>query len=289
MVLGAATAWATLGLFYKTLTGRYGLRTETIVFFRASVALCVLLVALGHFRRDWLRVQLRDLPLFAALGIVGIAAFYLVYGYAVYVAGMSVAVVLMYTAPVWVTLYAWRFLGESLDRYKALALAGALGGAALVAQAYSPQRIQLSALGISLGLGAGVCYACYSILNKVALRHYSPWTVLTYGLIFGVPLLALFQKPAEVQRALGTPGALPWLIVLGLGPSLGGGLLYVAGLAYLPAGVASIIVSLEPVIASILAYMVLGERLAAGQLTGAAAILTSVLLLGWRDLIQANT
>ncbi len=284
--LGAATAWGTLGIFYTVINRRYGLPPQTIVFFRAGIALAVLLVALALRRRQWLTIAPHDLPLFAALGAIGIAAFYLVYVYAIHVAGVSVAVVLMYTAPAWVTLYAWQRLGEGLDRYRLAALAGAFLGAALVAEVYAPGRLRLNGAGIALGLGSGLCYGCYSILNKHAVARYSPWTVLTFALLFGVPLLALAQPAAEVWRALTTPGLLAWLVALGIGPTLGGGLLYAAGLARLPASVASIIVALEPVVASLLAFAILGERLAAGQLIGAALIVGSIALLGSRDLAK---
>lgn len=283
LVLGAATAWGSLGLFYIDINRRYGLPPETIVFLRALVALTVLVVVLGALRRQLLCIRLRDLPLFMVLGGVGVAAFYLVYGYAVHVAGMSVAVVLMYTAPVWVTVYAWRFLGEGLDRHKLAALAGAFAGAALVAQVYDPGRLLLNGPGIALGLASGVCYGCYTILNKYAVRRYAPWTVLTFGLACGLPVLAAVQ-PAGVWQRLSAPGLCGWLIALGIGPTLGGGLLYMAGLAHLSASVASIVVAFEPVVASVLAFLVLGERLAAAQVAGAALIVASIVLLGGRDL-----
>jgi len=283
LALGAATAWGTLGIFYTIIDRQYGLPPQTIVFFRAGVALAVLLGALALFRREWLRIARRDLPLFVALGALGIAAFYLVYVYAVHVAGVSVAVVLMYTAPAWVTLYAWRRLGETLDRHQLAALAGAFVGAALVAEIYAPGELRLNAAGIALGLASGLCYACYSILNKHAVERYSPWTVLTFALLFGIPFLALAQPAAEVWRALTTPRLLLWLVALGIGPTLGGGLLYAAGLARLPASVASTIVAFEPVVASLLAFIVLGERLSPGQLAGAALIVASIALLGSRD------
>jgi DME family drug/metabolite transporter len=285
LVIGAATAWGTLGLFYKGITQHYGLLPETIVLFRAGVALAALLVVLIGFRRDLLRIQLRHVPLLIAQGAIGIAAFYLVYIYAVQIAGMAVAVVLMYTAPVWVTLYSWRFLGDTLDGRKLLALAGTLAGAAFVARVGSMSLVRAAAPGIALGLGSGLCYACYSILNKYALRHYSSWTVLTYGLAFGLPLLAVAQSPTDVSRAVTTPGAMVWLLALGLGPSLGGALLYAAGLAELPASVASIVASFEPVVASALAFLVLGEQMAPGQLVGAALILASIVTLASSDLV----
>lgn len=283
LVLGAAILWGTLGLFYTGLNRRYQISPQAIAFFRAYIALCILLLTLGCFRRDQLRIHLRDLPLLIAQGIIGIALFYLVYASAVLVAGMSVAVVLLYTAPVWVTLFAWRFLHEGLDRYKVIALIGAILGAALVAQMNQLEKLNWP--GVILGLASGICYACYSIFNKYALRTYSPWTVLTWALIFSLPVLAMVQNRQEIWQVLTAPGALLWLAVMGLGPTLGAGVLYAAGLARLPASIASIIVSLEPVVASVLAYCVLGERLAPSQVAGAVVTVVSIALLGGHDLI----
>lgn len=287
LVLGAATLWGTLGLFYTGLNRHYRVSPQAIAFFRACIALLILLAALACFRRDQLRIHPRQLPLLIAQGVIGIAAFYLLYASAVLTAGMSVAVVLLYTAPVWVTLFAWLFLNEGLDRYKIIALIGAIVGAALVAQVYHLQNLNWP--GIMLGLGSGLCYACYSIFNKYALRSYSPWTILTWALIFGLPVLAWAQNQQEIWQVLATPGALLWLVVMGLGPTLGAGVLYAAGLARLPASIASIVVALEPVVASLLAFSVLGERLAVAQVIGAAITILSIALLGGHDLIaKAN-
>ena len=70
-----------------------------------------------------------------------------------------------------------------------------------------------------------------------------------------------------------------WLAGLALGPTVGALLLYTAGLQRVPAGVASITATIEPVVAMALAVTVLGERLEPGQLAGAGLILVAVLLL----------
>jgi drug/metabolite transporter (DMT)-like permease len=62
-------------------------------------------------------------------------------------------------------------------------------------------------------------------------------------------------------------------------PTLGGNLLFVSGLRHLPAGVASIVATLEPVMAALLAFLVLGERLQPPQLLGGAMVVGAVMLL----------
>ena len=277
-VLGAAALWATIGLFYKALTGSWGLSPLSVAFFRAALSFIILLSVLALRRRAWLRVARRDLPFFALFGLVGIAAFYILYVYAVHLAGMAMAVVLMYTAPAWVTLISWHFFGEGLDRPKLIALALAFGGCILITRAHNLAQVRLNARGILFGLGAGVTYGLYTIFNKRALRSYNPWTTMVYALGFGMAFLLPLQSPAALVTALRQPTLL-WLALLALGPTLGAALLYAMGLERLPASVASIVATLEPAMAALLAVVVLGERLTVPQALGALSIVSGVIFL----------
>ena len=278
-VLVAATLWATLGIIFKALIGDYGLSRITIAFFRASLSAVVLFAALALRRPSSLRVKARDALFFAAFGLFGIAAFYIVYITAIDLAGMSVAAVLLYTAPAWVALISAVFLGEKLTPVKLVAVTLAMAGCALVARVYDVRGLQLNWLGIVAGLGAGLTYALYSVFNKVGLRRHDGWTVLAYGLLAGSVFLAPLQSPQWLVAALRQPGAVIWLLVLALGPTLGAGLSFNAGLRYVPVSSASIVATLEPVIASLLAFTFLHERLDPAQLVGGGLILAAVIFL----------
>jgi DME family drug/metabolite transporter len=278
-VLVAATLWATLGIIFKALIGDYGLSRITIAFFRASLSAVVLFAALALRRPGSLRIKARDGLFFAAFGLFGIAAFYIVYITAIDLAGMSVAAVLLYTAPAWVALISAVFLGEKLTPVKLVAVTLAMAGCALVARVYDVRGLQLNWLGIVAGLGAGLTYALYSVFNKIGLRRHDGWTVLAYGLLAGSVFLAPLQSPQWLVAALRQPGAVVWLLVLALGPTLGAGLSFNAGLRYVPVSSASIVATLEPVIASLLAFTFLHERLDPAQLVGGGLILAAVIFL----------
>ena len=278
-VLVAATLWATLGIIFSALIGDYGLSRITIAFFRASLSAAVLFAALALRRPSLLRIAVRDVLFFAAFGLFGIAAFYIVYITAIDLAGMSVAAVLLYTAPAWVALISAVFLGEGLTPVKLVAVTLAMAGCALVARVYDVRGLQLNWLGIVAGLGAGLTYALYSVFNKIGLRRHDGWTVLAYGLLAGSVFLAPLQSPQWLVTALRQPGAVVWLLVLALGPTLGAGLSFNAGLRYVPVSSASIVATLEPVIASLLAFTFLHERLDPAQLVGGGLILAAVIFL----------
>ena len=296
LVLLAATLWGTLGTLYKFGTQQYGLTPLAIVFWRAALAALILWVVLGVvlplLGRGWqaVRIHRRDLPLFAAFGLLGVTAFFLLYIYAVVLVGVAVAVVLLYTAPVFVAIMSWRFLGEPFTARKSVALLLTVAGCVLVARAYDPTLLQINALGILCGLGSAFTYALYSILGKFSLRRgYGIATMSLYVYTIGTAglLLVTFLGGESIspRRGVGAlavgedPGA--WLLLgaLALFATIGALYAYTAGLRHLEAGVASILATLEPVVATTLAYFVVGENIEWPQALGGLLILVAVLAL----------
>jgi len=179
----------------------------------------------------------------------------------------------LYTAPAFVTLIAWRVWREALDARKLGALALAFGGCALVARAYDSTQLSLNIVGVAFGLGAGFAYALFTIFSKVVVKQYSPWTALTYELLFG----ALFLAPLQTGDAFAPLAQHPqtWIFLLALvfGPTLGAIWFFTAGLRSVPASNASILATIEPVIASVLAFTVLGEHLDPLQMLGGVMVI----------------
>ncbi len=278
-VVVAASVWGTLGLFFRALHDGYGLSALTIAFGRASVAGVILVAALAATRRRWLRVPMRALIFFAAYGFFGVAAFYVAYTQAIIQTSVTTAVMLLYTAPAFVTLIAWRVWCEPLTARKLVALALAFGGCALVARAYDPAQLRLNGVGVLFGLGAGLMYALYTIFSKFALARYSLGTALAYALGFGVLFLAPLQTRDAFAPLTREPGAWVLLLGLALGPTLGSLLLYTAGLRFVPASDASLVATIEPVVASALAFLILGERLEPLQILGGAMVLGGAVVI----------
>jgi DME family drug/metabolite transporter len=278
LALVAAGLWATLGLFYHRLE-THGLPRLTIAFFRAAVAALILFPVVKWRRPSWLQLERRDWPLFTALGLFGVAAFFVVYIYAIALTGMGVAAVLMYTAPAWVTLISTMLFKEPLSGLKLGALLLACAGCALVGRVYDLDSVRLNWLGILAGLGAGLTYGLYTILSKMAQRHYTSWGTLAYALGIGGLFMLPLQPLNVVARALTVPSVLFWLLMLGLIPTVVGGVTFNAALRRVPASDASIIATLEPVIAALLGWAFLGEQLKPLQLLGAGLILAAVMIL----------
>lgn len=276
-ILAAASLWATLGPITRLLITVHHLPALAIPFLRAGLAALALLAVLGGWRRHLLRAPRELWPLLLALGVFGVAGFYIALVKAVELAGVALAVVLMYTAPAWTTLGGVLFLHESFSARKAAALALALGGSVLVARLYDLAFIRLSLPGVLAGLGAGVGYALFSIFTKLSVGKIDARTLALYG--FGIGALALLPFQTAGLAAALQPGAWPLLLGMVAGPTLGSWVLFSRGLRDVAVSSATIVASIEPVIANILAFVMFGELLAPLQLAGGALILAAVIVL----------
>ncbi|HEX8599502.1 MAG TPA: EamA family transporter [Chloroflexia bacterium] len=291
-VLLAAGLWGTLGTFYRIGTEQLHLTPLAIVFWRGGLAALALglvmglILPVGAGKRGLLRVRRADLPMFLAFGLLGVTAFYPLYIYSVLLVGVAVAVVLLYTAPIIVAVLAWRFLGESFDRRKLAALLLTFLGVLLMSRAYDPALLSVNALGVLCGLGSAFAYALYSILGKVSLnRGYGVATTSFYIYsigVLGLLALAFVTGPDQLLVTGDNPGAWGLLLVLALVQTLGAVAAYVTGLRYLDAGVASILATFEPVVATMLAFFVLREVIDWPQMLGGLLVLGAVFLLQWR-------
>ena len=276
LVLLAGTFWAGLGLFFRALD-RYDLPATTIALNRTVLAGLTLLI-IGLLRQPAaLRLRVRDLPYFALYGLM-VSGFFFVYIEAVNQGSVALAAVLLYTGPIWVVVYAtvrWR---EPLTNRRLAALGLAVLGSALVA--LGAGGVTGGGLAIALGLLSGLLYGGYSILSNEGLRRgYIPTTIVMYVMLFGGLFLLPLQDWSAVGRAVTTPGAWPALLGVAWVSSLLAPVCYAAGQQRIGASNASILATIEPVVAALLAWVLLNERLTLVQIVGGGCVLAAVLVL----------
>lgn len=284
MVLLAAVLWGTLGPTFKGLNA-VGAEPAHIGFWRALLACGLLGGWLALRRPALLRLERRDLPLFVAYGLISVAIFFVIYPAAVQRSTVAVAAVLLYTAPAWVALLAALLFGEALTWRKAGAIALAFVGTALVAGATDPAAMRANGWGVAAGLASGLTYAGFSLFGKAALRRYHPATTMFYALLFGALFLlpvVLRDWPPLVAPLQSSTGIL-LLLYIGLVPTTGSLMLYTTGLHRLnDAGRASILATVEPLVAALLGFLLLGETLEPTQWLGGALILAGIAILSWQ-------
>ena len=189
-VLIAATAWGCLGLFTRYLAG-FGMSPLAVAFFRSLSAALMLAVYLGLRQRDTFRIRLRDLWMFVGTGFVSIGLFNVFYFATQNFTTLSVAAVLLYTAPFFVILMSKLFFKERITKQKVIALILAFVGCLFVTGVVGGGVQTLAPVAIATGLGSAFCYALYSIFGRVALSHYEPMTVTFYSLFVSAVSLGL--------------------------------------------------------------------------------------------------
>lgn len=279
LVLSAGMMFATTGIFFRFIMANSTFGPPAIAASRATLVTLALLVFLGVFRRPLLSVRRRDLPFFALFGLIGIAGMHTFLLYAVQLSAVAVAIMLNYTAPLFAALISWRFLGERMTKGKISALAVAFVGCVFVAGAYDLAHLEASWLGLAAGIGSGFTWGMYSILGRKATTNYSPWTSLIYTMGFGALFLWLFEIPYGLVPYLEFPLASLLLVIVALVPTLFAYLAFTTGLKHLQASEACLVATIEPVVAAILAFLILGETLQPLQIFGGALVIGGILVL----------
>jgi DME family drug/metabolite transporter len=287
LVLSAAALWSTSGLFIRWILAEGSFSALSLAFWRDLATFICLLIGLLMLRPSRLRVSRRDLRWFAALGTLGVGTFHVLWNVAIVEVGYAAATILLYSAPVFVSLMARLIWHEPLTRAKVLAVAMALGGCVLVAGLEELTTVQITAGGLALSLMMALTYGSFSLLGRHLAPRYSPWTVLTYSFAFG----ALFLLP--FQFAIAPPRQVPgvtwiWFAALMLVATILPFGSYLSSLRWLPVSVASILAASEVVFGSVLAYLFFGERLQEWQILGAVLVVGGVGLVAWEEPSRAQ-
>ena len=294
MLLIGTTLWSSSAVFIGFLTQRFQLPPIVLAFWRDVFVSISLLFALVIKAPSLLHAGRKNIPFLCFYGFV-LADFNTLFTRSVAVNGAAVATVLTYSSPAF-TAIAGRFLWhERVDILKIIALVLSCIGCVLVSGAHTQDAWQGNAMGIALGLSSGLIFAGYNIMGKTAIRKgMNSWTVMLYIFTFASCFLLLPQRPGTLlwlSRPLATdPNGLRetlfgWgtLILLSLGPTIGGYGLYTASLTYLPAVTANLVVTLEPAMTAAQSYLFLGERLTALQLIGSGLIISGIFLVYLSD------
>ena len=279
-VLASGCLWGSMGVFVRHLNAA-GLSAMQIVEIRSIITAVLTLAGTALIRPQLLRIRLRDLWCFAGTGLCSVLFFNFCYFRAMEYMSLSAAAVLLYTTPVFVMLLSALLFREKLSWRKAGACALAVGGCVLVSGVAGGQT-DWSVAGLLLGLGAGFGYALYSIFSRFAInRGYTAVTITVYTFLFaalgGIPLTD-FGPVAQTLRTDGAAAVGFWLLYAVLTTVLPY-LLYTYGLHGVENSAASVIASIEPVVATLLGLMFFAEWPTPAAVAGMGLVLAAVCLL----------
>ena len=249
---------------------------------RTTLSLAVLLpVLLARRGASALRVPGRDLVRFFLLGILGVAASNYLYYLAIQRTNVATAIILQYTAPVWVLLYTVARGAQgrrpSLRRIAAVGLA--VVGCALAVGFVGSGGFRMDAVGVIAALLAAFSFAFYNVGGHSVLARYDRWKVLLWVLVAASTFWMFVNPPWKIVAA--HYGWQPWgfMLVFSLLSVLGPFSCYFAGLQHLEPTRAIVASCLEPVFSIVLAALVLGELLRPMQTVGIVLVLVAIVLI----------
>ena len=274
--VGAAHMWAISGVFGKILmTG--SLSPGRLVFYRSVLSTLLLLAVLLWRDRTLLRLRRRDLPFFLAMGALGLALTQFTYYAAIQSLSVGMAILLQYLAPLWMLLFERLWLKIPLTRARLTALMLALAGCAMVSVETGSTR-QWGSVGVLFGLTAGVCFAFYTLMTRHALRSHRDLTVLFYSFLFS----ALFwsASPGSWAPLSQIESFKFWMILyVAVFGTIFPYLLFMRAVKHLSASHTGIISTLEPVVAAVIAWVFLQEKLTVMQISGGLCVLVAIVIL----------
>jgi drug/metabolite transporter (DMT)-like permease len=187
---------------------------------------------------------------------------------------VAVAVLTHYLTPIFVALAGPLVLSEKLTTRAKIAVGVAFGGLVLLLQPWRAGLAAKDVLGAALGAGSAVFYASNVLVTKRISPSFSPSELMFFHGLVAVPLLFVLV-PSDAWSA--PPAAFAVMGVAALGPGAAAGLMFVAGLRRIPANHASVLALLEPLVAVVLAALVMRQRLGFVPLVGGALILVGAI------------
>jgi drug/metabolite transporter (DMT)-like permease len=191
IVTGAAL-WGMIG-FFVTYLYEIGFTPTQVVSIRAMSAMFFLLIFVLIKNPQALKINISDSKYFIGTGIFSIVLFNWCLFQAIQETSISIASILLYTAPAFVTIFSRFLFKELLTPKKVLSLITTIIGCSFVIGILPNLNGSITLYGVMLGIGSGVFYALYSIFGKFALVKYDTLTVTVYTFIFAAAGITPFS------------------------------------------------------------------------------------------------
>lgn len=281
MIIGAGCLWGCMGILVREMNA-IGLETMEIVAVRCLVTFVCMAAGLFVMDRKAFRIRVKDLWCFIGTGVLSIIFFNYCYFKTITMTSLSVAAILLYTAPSIVMVLSAVLFREKLSRKKVAALAVTFAGCICVTGGMD--QTALTAGGVLTGLGAGLGYALYSIFGRYAIeRGYSSLTITlwTFGVAF-MGCLPLTDLGHILEQYMEHPSVIFtsffWIFMT----TVLAYILYTLGLEHMETGKASVMTSIEPVVAASIGVLLYGEKITGLGMTGIVLVIGAIALLNLR-------
>jgi len=279
----AGVCWGCCGVFVRVLD-EAGFNNITITFSRVIINVMLLGLAMLIFDRRLFLVERRHLPLIALIGITGQFLFNICYNISILKLSLSLATILLCTAPVFVIIFGAVLFHEKITPVRVVCMLAVLAGCVLLSGVVESGGLMWSALGLGMGVGTAICNAAATMSTNEAsdIRGIHPLTVQFYAALFALIPMLPFADYAVVGRFIAqSPSAhIPYLIVYALVAALLPNLLFNIAFKFMDSSIVSILASgAEPTSALIFGLLVYREIPTAFGLVGMVLVVAAIIIL----------
>ncbi len=276
-VLLAAILWGTAGIFVRSVENE--VVKMQLVLCRAVFSALIFGIMILIKDRSLFKVRLRDLWIFISAGIFSIVIFNYSYYTTMSLTSLSVAAVLLYTAPFFVVLMSYFIFKERLTLNKSVACFTAFVGCCLVTGMFDSTQ-QIGTKAVFFGLLTGFGYALYTIFGELLLRRgYKTLTITFYVFLFAAFGSLPFVSVKETITGLTSSYKIfITVFLMAVINTVLPYILYTAGLRGVNPSVAPIIATVEPVVATVVSVY-FKEYISFWGYIGIVLVLFSVIIL----------
>jgi len=213
------------------------------------------------------------------LGTLGVAASNFFYYFAISQTSVSVAIIVQYTAPVWVLLYmvTRRLQSPTPKRISAVILA--VVGITLAIGLVGERDVHINWIGVIAAFGAAFSFSFYNVFGHGLVTAYSRWKVLFYALLGSAIFWAIINPPWKIFAAHYSRDQWLFLVAFAFVSMLIPFSFYLSGLRHLDATRAVVTSCLEPVFTVMMAALFIGEALSPWQVLGMALVLVATVVI----------
>lgn len=280
MIFAAGCLWGTIGMFVKLLADA-GAGTSLIAFMRLFMGFLILIPVMLHKGGiSMFKIDKKGLGQCLMLGILSQALFNYSYNVSIESIGVATASILLYTAPVFVTVMSRFLFNENIGKIKIFALIINITGCFMMVTGGNLSVLKISATGILFGALAGFLYSLVTIIGKIASDDTHPFTLVFYSFLFGCLALGIFTRPWESIKAVSGLKFWTYALAYGLIPTVTSYLLYMGGLGKkLEISKVPVIASIEVVVATLMGVIVFKEYINYISVLGIIILLSSIIIM----------
>ena len=259
----AGVCWGSSGVFVRALDDA-GFNNITITFSRVFIAVILLGLAILVYDRRLFRIRLSQLPLMALIGLSGQFFFNICYNIAILKLSLSLATILLCTAPVFVIILGSILFKEKITAVRVICMLLVLAGCILLSGVVESGALLWSIFGLAMGVATSILNAIATVATNEAsdIRKIHPLTIQFYATAFALVPMLPFADYSAIGGFIASGPILniPYLIFYALVAALLPNLLFAIAFKYMDSSIVSILASgAEPASALILGLLLFSE------------------------------